>query len=78
MHRHVRALEPRERFLEQALNGLPFRLALPANEARPVVGEGKLESAHVLTLMPGLQSKTRPTLRRAGPVLWSRREISAV
>src|SRR6185369_1713461 len=46
VHRHGTAFEPCERILEQALHGVAFGLALPANEPRAVVREGELQSAH--------------------------------
>ena len=48
VHRQMRALESRQRLLEHTLDGLPFRLTLPADEARPVGGEGALEGAQIL------------------------------
>jgi hypothetical protein len=46
MHLHRSALEPRQRVLEQALNGRPLRLPLPADKLRPVIGKGQLERSH--------------------------------
>ena len=49
VHGDRRAFEARERILEQALDGVAFGLPLPADEARAVVGERELESAHIAT-----------------------------
>ena len=43
VHRHPRALETRERVLEQPLYGVALGLPLPTNETRPVVSESELE-----------------------------------
>ena len=46
VHGDRRALEPRERVLEQPLDRLALGLPLPADEPRAVVREGQLQRAH--------------------------------
>ena len=50
VHGHGRPLEPRQRFLEHPLDGLPLSLPLPPDEERAVIGDGDLEVRHSIQL----------------------------
>src|SRR5262249_20131223 len=52
VYRNRRALEFRERVLEQALYRFSLGLPLPADEPGAVVGDGELESTHQGTVKP--------------------------
>ena len=47
-------VEASQRLLEQPLHGYPFRLSLPADQARAVVGDRELQCPRVHTREPGL------------------------